>query len=655
MFTPRRFYIYVVSAVSLNAVAWAIISLLRSLIITGAESSASTIAFQIAVILIGLPIFLVHWLWAQRLAQQDEEEREAGLRRLYIYGTQAGFLAPIVHSSFAVISTVLLLPIGGVSRLDYSQLSSVKLILHHLIALIVLGILWYFQHRVNNADAAVVPLSDSGALIRRLYIFGFSVTGLVMTTVAIINLSRWLMFLVVGREIFSHWEGPLYEIARLIVGLSVWILFWRWAERLFAGPEDPERESALRKFYLYTAVFVSAMTTVTSLTFILEGFFRRLLQVPVGRGSEDIRVPISIIIGWAIVWGYHALVLREDAKAAKDLPRQRGIMRLYEYLIATIGLSAFLVGMSGILSVFIRAVEGLSFSFLANQLSWFAALTIAGLPVWFIPWRRAQLRSELSGDEGIGERRSTIRKAYLYIFLFVATMTVLASVVSLVFNFLSMLFGDPAPSLSEIGQPLAYSLIAVGVWLYHGFALRSDGQRILQDHAARIEEGLVAVVDVGQGSDLQQIIERMKKETPSVKPASILLAKDPKSAKGAKEKDEDLQLLRKAKVIVGPWMITVPGWGDGLIKPKFAREILKSPAVKVLIPSRDEGWEWAGVDLNKPQLHLRQAARAVRQILEGESVVPSKQLSIGGIIAIVIGSLLLLTVVGIPLIFLLTY
>jgi hypothetical protein len=77
--------------------------------------------------------------------------------------------------------------------------------------------------------------------------------------------------------------------------------------------------------------------------------------------------------------------------------------------------------------------------------------------------------------------------------------------------------------------------------------------------------------------------------------------------------------------------------------------------VKVLIPSRDEGWEWAGVDLNKPQLHLRQAARAVRQILEGESVVPSKQLSIGGIIAIVIGSLLLLTVVGIPLIFLLTY
>jgi len=529
MFTPRRFYIYAVSAICLNAVAWSIISLLRDLLISGFGSSTQAVAFQMAVILIGLPIFLVHWMWAQRLARQDEEERGAGLRRLYLYGTQASFLVPIIDSSFALISTLLFIPSGKLPRYHYPPLSSSELILYYLLALIVLLPLWYFQRSANREDAAVVPESNSAAVVRRLFVFGFSTAGLSMTTVAIINLFRWLLFLIRGDAVerVSFGAGPVYEVARLILGLPLWLIFWRWAERLFAGPNEQERASALRKFYLYSAVFVSAMATVTSITFVLEGFFRRLLKVPsFGGGQDDIRVPISIIVGSALVWAYHALVLRDDANVAKDLPRQRGIMRMHGYLIATIGLGAFLVGLSGDLSVLIRAVKEAAFDAgLAGQLSWFAALTIAGLPVWFIPWGLAQRRSELVAEEGTGERRSAVRKGYLYFFIFVATMTVLSSVVFLVFKFLSMFFGDPAPSLSEIGQPLAYSLIAVGVWLYHGSALRDDGRRVLEDQKARLEEGVVAVVDLGEERDLREFVEMIKKEVPAITPTSILLSK----------------------------------------------------------------------------------------------------------------------------------
>ena len=54
MSSIRRGYIYLVSAISLQAVAWAIIALLRNLFVFGIDPVA--VAFQIAVIVIGLPV-----------------------------------------------------------------------------------------------------------------------------------------------------------------------------------------------------------------------------------------------------------------------------------------------------------------------------------------------------------------------------------------------------------------------------------------------------------------------------------------------------------------------------------------------------------------------------------------------------------------------
>ena len=82
MVTVRRWYVFLVCAVSLQPVTWAVIALLRNLFISGRGAPVTAIAFQIAVIVIGLPVFLVHWLWAQRLAGRDADEHESALRRL---------------------------------------------------------------------------------------------------------------------------------------------------------------------------------------------------------------------------------------------------------------------------------------------------------------------------------------------------------------------------------------------------------------------------------------------------------------------------------------------------------------------------------------------------------------------------------------------
>lgn len=657
MSTPRRFYIYAVSAISLNAFAWSVISLLRDLIISGFGSSTESVAFQLAVILISLPIFLIHWFWAERLSAQEVEERGAVLRRVYLYGTQASFLVPVIDSGFAIASTLLFLPSNQVPRSHYPPLSSGDSFLYYTLALLVLIPLWYFQHRVNREDAEVVSETGSAAVVRRLFVFSFSAAGLLMTITATTGLLRWLLFQIggeAGTGVLSG-AGPAYEVARLILDLPVWLIFWLWADRLFNGPDEEERASVLRKFYLYLVVFLSAMATVTSITFILEGFFRRLLQVrSFEAGEDDIRIPISIIIAAGLVWAYHAYVIRDDAVVAKDLPRQRGIRRLHGYLIATIGLAAFLIGLGGILSVLIRALDETVLNvWLKRQLSWYAALTIAGLPVWFLPWDQLQKRAELPEEEGAAERRSGVRKGYLYIFIFVATMTVLSSVVFLVFKFLSMVFGDPAPSMSELGHAIAFIVIAVGLWLYHGSALRGDGRREVADQLDRIKDFLVVVVGSAEDGEIEEIIENLRVEIPQLMPVPILLSKGQEAAQETVEGEDELSLLKRASVIVGPWVMAVSGWKGGVDRPEITAEILKSQAKKVLIPSRTEGWEWAGVNPEKRSFFVRQAARAVRQVLEGESVEPAKPLGAGAVIAIVIGGLILLGIIGIPLVYLL--
>lgn len=190
----RRWYILLVATISLQAVAWAVIALLRNLLGVWGDRSNTAIAFQVAVIVIGLPVFVIHWLWAQRLAAADPEERGAVLRRLYLYGNMAALLAPAAGSAYALIRGLLgwWLDPGGGWYGDFGR-SVAQGVLGELTALLVLGLLWFYHRQVAVADAAAVPPDSSGALIRRIYLLGFSLGGLLVTTQGAIALLRWIL------------------------------------------------------------------------------------------------------------------------------------------------------------------------------------------------------------------------------------------------------------------------------------------------------------------------------------------------------------------------------------------------------------------------------------------------------------------------------
>ncbi|NIM96396.1 MAG: hypothetical protein GTO18_22075 [Anaerolineales bacterium] len=651
MHTPRRLYIYAVSIVSLQAVAWAVISLLRNLIISGLDPNVEALAFQIAIILIGLPVYIVHWLWGQRLAHRDVDERGSTIRRLYLYGMETIFLASFVNSAFQLLSTIFALPSGDAPNMMWRDFSAADAIAYDLIALVILGFLWFYHQRVLADDAKVIPETGGSATVRRLYIYIFCAAGLAMTTTTLIELLRWLMFQIdAGDAIRTQrgWELSR-EVARLIIGLPLWVIFWRWAQRLFLKGGDEERDSALRKFYQYAIVFLAAISAVTSATFILAGFFRRVLAVSGGVGEGDIRTPLSIILIMIALWVYHTYVLREDAQLAEEAPRQARIRRIYWYLTAAIGLCAFLVGLSGDISVLIRSLEEASFGTgLKEQLAWYTAALLAGLPVWIIPWYQAQKRAASTEEEGAEERRSVVRRIYIYFFLFVATMTILSSVIFIVFQILSVLLGEPAPSFSELVQPIAFSIVTALVWIYHWWVLREDRQRSIEDEEERLEEFRLVVVDVGDGSFARTVIAELERALPGLSPTALVLTQS--ETDDAEEREDPSIAISQAHVILGPWETKVVGGAGGVVGPELVESISISEAKKLLIPTRSDEWEWVGVERWDRQAIVHQSVNAVKQVAAGEAVKLVKPLGAGAIIGIIIAAIILLFVIAIPLI-----
>ncbi len=106
--------------------------------------------------------------------------------------------------------------------------------------------------------------------------------------------------------------------------------------------------------------------------------------------------------------------------------------------------------------------------------------------------------------------------------------------------------------------------------------------------------------------------------------------------------------LAEAGLIVGTWEMAVTGGERGAVTDDISAAVVASPARKLLVPLRTEGWDWAGVDWWSSEALARQTVHAVKQMVEGEEIKPIRPLSAGAIIGLIIGILFVLTLLAIP-------
>ena len=107
MNTIRRLYLYAVAFISLEVITWGLISLARS-IFSGGQigNNAAQLAGALALIFVGLPVFLLHWWLAQRASLADDEERSSRSRAFFLYGALFATLIPVAQNGVALINRI---------------------------------------------------------------------------------------------------------------------------------------------------------------------------------------------------------------------------------------------------------------------------------------------------------------------------------------------------------------------------------------------------------------------------------------------------------------------------------------------------------------------------------------------------------------------
>ncbi len=652
MLNVRRVYIYLVCTISLQATAWAGIYLLRSLLISPLRNDVLGIAFQISVVMVGLPIYLLHWLWAERLARKDEEERRSIVRRLYLYGMMAGFLAAILSQVYGLVA--LAFGLRGERALVSDLFRTDQAILFHLAALVVLAGLWVYHWAVLQADLPTGPETEELGLIRRIYIYGFSAAGLVLSVLGLGRILYWLFFQIGARSTLFEKMGLVYqsELVRLLVGVFTWLVFWLWAQRIYHKDTNGEEQASLvRKFYLYAVIFSSVLLVVINLTIVLANLLVKIFNTRPDP-DWDYRIALAYILCGGLLWFYHALVLKQDtidaqkaAEPERSIEAGTRIQRIYRYLVAGIGLAAVLAGLTGVISILLLSLEpGNSFES-GNQsrqsLAWFLAVLISGLPVWLVSWRKVQTTAVQEGAAGSEERHSLVRKIYLYFFNLLGTLSILGGLIYILYRLISTLLGEPAPKIYELGIAISCGLIGAAILVYHAILLRGD---------TRLTEAEIKIAPItrrmfilqeswgmeGLPGWLNRSIDVLKRKYPELDIQFVSLTGEAELGGSLSEADF---LLLSSQVFT-----------DGKIPPAVKQAVLASPANRLIISVPAERWNWVLMEKMTEVEQERHIQQIIKQVIHNQSIQVRHTLHPVIIVVIIIVSLCVISQVASALI-----
>lgn len=267
------------------------------------------LATGLALILVGVPLWVYRWGIVQR-TQNNPEERPSTLRLVVLFGLVWGSALVVMFSSQVVLDKLFHAILGQPASLSTLLQDSYE----PLSLAISFGVLWlYFARPVRLEIAAgsggmrriygyVLALAGNGAVFAGAWqVLGGVVEDLVMKPLTGIG---------------TPFAGGL---AWLVVGLPYWLLYWpplQAEARRADETGDHARRSVIRKSYLYLVVFL-AVVAIMSAAGIL---FYRLINAALGNPGVNLALEswqqVRTILLVAVWLAYHLGALRADGRLA---------------------------------------------------------------------------------------------------------------------------------------------------------------------------------------------------------------------------------------------------------------------------------------------------------------------------------------------------
>jgi hypothetical protein len=492
--TIRRLYFYLIATVSFLVGLSGLIALLEILSevwlgdagVTANMASyvRNAVARNGGMLLVAAPIFLIHWVYIQRL-RAEPAEAASGIRKFALYLLSAvtlGWGASLVGELLGGAAALLL----GVPLADSDIWPSRWLFL--ALGIVVNGALFLYLQRQLRADGDWGREQGWAGTWRRAYQTVVGLVGLAafISGAGILLETFWQVILPdAPRDVSQYWMRDRVSagFATLAIGGLLWRFNWlRWRQIIRDNPADGR--TALRRFYLYAAVVSSALATLIPAAVLL----RRLLLFLFGVGGDaetvggGLATPLAFLPVGLALWVWHWRLIQREAASYGDSPESALVRRIYYYTVAAIGLILTWLGLVELLRVLLDvltpAEAALSGLFWAKQLANGLSLLAVGAPVWALHWRTVQSVARRIDAEGQAERVSWPRRLYLYAVALAGALIMLYYLTTVAYRFLLLLLGEPNIDLFgvETADALARSAITLVFWLVHVLAIRGDGR-----------------------------------------------------------------------------------------------------------------------------------------------------------------------------------
>ena len=523
----QRAYFYLVALVAIHMVVLAVANLLRvgAEIAMGAPSGGFTglpfvfnefnqprelyreqASLAIALLVVGLPAWVIHFRVAQRAALRSVEERGSALRSFYLH--LVVFVTALLVFGYGQRALGLVLQgafIGANAQFpDYFGLETewparaAGAAVMAFTSAVVLG----YHVRLSNHDRSVTLIAGRAAGFRQLAFYGLAVIGLfwaastTVTTLAgiwdrIADAVAPIPGLTAPRQVppgvvLVTPPGPSRDdllrfqligaVPGILAGLALWLSAWIPLQRglRIATPDgEIERRSVVRKLWIYLVVLVSALAVLLSATIALANVVERILGTPDREEfrniQHDLGFPVTNLLVFATVWFFYRRVVQADAARETEVERAATIRRLYTYLIAAIGLGMLAVGTAGTIGVLGSELMGLN-THGNGETAAYIALVLVGAPTWGFSWWQAQRR--LSDDE----RRSLPRRGYLYLAILGGVLGMLVFGSAGLYRLLNAaLAGDfPISTWHDIWHFTVDGTVSAAAFVFHLAAVRAD-------------------------------------------------------------------------------------------------------------------------------------------------------------------------------------
>lgn len=469
MSIPQRTYVYLAAfvafAILLQGVYGLATDIARSL-------GTFTIGIDpeptwIAMIIVGLPVWLAHELLLRRAADKHSEETGSVLRKLYVHGALA------LASLYVFVGCIQIIEdIAG----DFEGLE-------HIGGALVAAGLWYYLWRRENLEGQPTL---RGQTVRRWRVYGLSVIFLTAAVTAIYWITYGLAYATYNLVFdtadtlitVEDFQDPIRTAAGwAIVGITAWAIQWRTVAAT-------DEESVLRQVYLYGFAFIGgaslalwgAAATIYIVIAQLVGADNTTTAVAYFR--QFILPVVGLLIGGALLT-YHWSILRRDAARGSPFlaplsespARQAHLSTTFKYIMSAVGLIALVPGLMALLMALLDPLVSDNLFASTNEQQEFLAVAltmiIVGAPLWSVFWSRV-----LHADP-----RSLVRRIYLYVALIALGGTWLFTLVALLAAVLTEILGQGSGFLDDALIPgLSILIPAVAFFAYHVFILREDSR-----------------------------------------------------------------------------------------------------------------------------------------------------------------------------------